>query len=182
MLVLRRIAILVATALLAVACTGAGAASTAPIAPIAPSAPAARAASSAPAAAGATIGTASSANFGKVLTGPTGMTLYTYAHDTANASACTGDCASEWPPVLTTGQAMPGAGVTGQIGTLVRADGTTQVTYGGRPLYYWEGDTKAGDVTGNGIDDFAVATVAGAAPKPAASAAAAPGSSATSRY
>ena len=51
-------------------------------------------------------------------------------------------------------------------------DGTTQVSYGGMPLYYWQGDTKAGDVTGNGVEGFSVATVGGAGAVPQASAAA----------
>jgi predicted lipoprotein with Yx(FWY)xxD motif len=173
MLAFRRIAVLVAAALVAAACTGAGAA---------PSAPAAPAATSSSAAAAVTIGTASSPSFGTVLTGPTGMTLYTYAADTATSSMCTGECATEWPPLVTTGAAMPASGVTGKIGTLMRADGTTQVTYGGRPLYYWQGDHKTGDVTGNGIDGFAVATASGAGAAPAASAPAAPASTTPYRY
>ncbi len=67
---------------------------------------------------------------------------------------------------------MAGTGVTGQLGTLTRPDGTTQVTYQGMPLYYWQGDAKAGDVTGNGVEGFAVATVGGADPAPSASPAA----------
>ena len=55
-------------------------------------------------------------------------------------------------------------------GTLTRPDGATQVTYGGLPLYYWQGDTKAGDVTGDGVEGFSIATVDGSAPMPAASA------------
>ena len=55
---------------------------------------------------------------------------------------------------------------------LTRPDGTTQVTYAGLPLYYWQGDKKAGDVTGDGVEGFAVATVGGAGtvpqPSPAA--------------
>lgn len=101
-----------------------------------------------------------------VLTGPNGMTLYTHAGDSATSSTCTGGCATAWPPLAATGQPMAGAGVTGQLGTESRADGTTQVTYGGLPLYYWQGDTKAGDVTGNGVDGFSVATVGGAGPLP----------------
>jgi hypothetical protein len=62
---------------------------------------------------------------------------------------------------------------------VTRSDGTTQVTYGGLPLYYWEGDRKAGDTTGNGLEGFSIATVSGSsgaapkasAPAPAASAA-----------
>ena len=120
-------------------------------------------------AAGATVGTASSASFGTVLTGPNAMTLYTHAGDSATSSTCAGACATAWPPLTTTGQPVAGAGVTGQLGTLTRADGTTQVTYGGKPLYYWQGDTKAGDVTGNGVAGFSVATVGGTGTAPSAS-------------
>jgi predicted lipoprotein with Yx(FWY)xxD motif len=127
------------------------------------------------AAAGVTIGTAKSASFGTVLTGPSGLTLYTFA------GPCTGDCATEWPPLTGTGQPMAGPGVTGQLGTTTRADGSTQVTYGGVPLYYWEGDKKAGDVTGDGIDGFSVATVGGTGAAPAASPAA-PSGSQPSKY
>jgi predicted lipoprotein with Yx(FWY)xxD motif len=135
------------------------------------------------AAAAVTIGTASSAKFGTVLTGPNGMTLYTHAGDSATSSTCIGQCATAWPPLATTGQPSAGTGVTGQLGTLTRADGTTQVTYGGLPLYYWQGDAKAGDVTGNGVNGFSVATVSGAGPMPSASGAApAPSSSAKSVY
>jgi len=111
---------------------------------------------------GATVGAASSPAFGMVLTGPTGLTLYTHAGDTATSSTCTGGCATAWPPLAATGQPTAGAGVTGQLGTLTRPDGTLQVTYGGMPLYTWQGDTKPGDVTGNGVEGFSVATVGGA--------------------
>ena len=87
-----------------------------------------------------------------VLTGPTGMTLYTHAGDSATSSTCTGACATAWPPLTATGQPMAGTGLTGKLGTLTRADGTTQVTYAGLPLYYWQGDKKAGDVTGDGVE------------------------------
>lgn len=119
-------------------------------------------------AAGAVVDAANSPTFGMVLTGPTGMTLYTHAGDSATSSTCTGECATAWPPLTATGQPTAGAGVTGKLGTLTRADGTIQVTYAGLPLYYWQGDKKAGDVTGDGVEGFAVATVggAGSAPQP----------------
>ncbi len=134
-------------------------------------------------AAGVTVGAASSPGFGMVLTGPNGMALYTHAGDSATSSTCTGGCATAWPPLQATGQPTAGPGVTGALGTLTRADGTTQVTYGGMPLYAWQGDTKPGDVTGNGVDGFSVATVggAGSVPQPS-SAAPAPSSSGSSRY
>ena len=134
-------------------------------------------------AAGVAVGTASSATLGTYLTGPNGMALYTHAGDSATSSTCTGGCASAWPPLATTGQPTAGSGVTGQLGTLTRADGTVQVTYGGLPLYYWQGDTKAGDVTGTGVAGFSLATVGGAGALPSASGAApAPSSSTTSGY
>jgi predicted lipoprotein with Yx(FWY)xxD motif len=132
-------------------------------------------------AAGVIVNAASSPGLGMVLTGPNGMTLYTHAGDTATSSTCTGACATAWPPLDTTGQPMAGTGVTGSLGTLTRPDGTTQVSFGGHPLYYWQGDTKAGDVTGNGIEGFTVAMVGAAAPKPHASAAA-PAPSAPAKY
>jgi predicted lipoprotein with Yx(FWY)xxD motif len=137
----------------------------------------------APAAAGTTVSTASTPNFGVVLTGPNGMTLYTHSGDSATTSTCTASCATAWPPLETTSQPMAGTGVTGQLGTLTRADGTVQVTYAGLPLYYWQGDKKAGDVTGDGVDGFAVATLGGVGSKPIPSAAApAPSSPGTYSY
>ena len=129
------------------------------------------------------VGSASSPGFGTILTGPNGMTLYTHAGDSATSSTCTGSCATAWPPLPTTGRPSAGAGVTGQLGTLTRADGTTQVTYDGLPLYYWEGDRKPGDETGNGIDGFAIATVGGVGSMPQPSVAApAPTSAGGSGY
>ena len=57
---------------------------------------------------------------------------------------------------------MGGTGVTGQFGTLTRDDTSTQVTYAGMPLYYWQADAKAGDTTGQNVNGFTVATVSGA--------------------
>jgi predicted lipoprotein with Yx(FWY)xxD motif len=122
--------------------------------------------------AGVIVHAASSPGFGTVLTGPNGMTLYTHTGDSATSSTCTDACAVAWPPLATTGQPTAGAGVTGSLATLTRPDGTTQVTFGGHPLYYWQGDTKAGEVTGNGVDGFSVATAGGAVVAPKASTAA----------
>ncbi len=156
----KRFLILLAPAVLAVAaCTSTGAGVS----------PVGAGTSSAP---GIVVGAASTPSFGVVLTGPNGMTLYTHAGDTATTSSCTGSCATAWPPLETTGQPTAQADVTGQLGTLTRPDGATQVTYGGLPLYYWQGDTKAGDVTGQGIDGFSIATVTGSGPVPNASVAA----------
>jgi len=98
-------------------------------------------------------------SLGAVLVGPNGHTLYTHGGDTATSSACTGGCATAWPPLTVTAgaTATAGKGVTGKLGTLARPDGTTQVTYDGMPLYGWQNDTKPGDVTGQGVGGFMIA-------------------------
>ena len=159
MRVTRVLTLFAAASLVIAGCTSSGASS----APISVGTPNAR---------GATVEAATSPSFGSILTGPSGMTVYTHAGDSATSSTCTGGCAAAWPPLTTVGQPTVGAGVTGTLGTLTRADGTIQVTYGGLPLYYWEGDTKAGDVTGNGVEGFSVATVGGAGALPPVSPAA----------
>ncbi len=89
-------------------------------------------------------------------------------------SACTGGCATTWPPLTVTsaGSVTGGTGVTGRIGTMTRADGTLQVTYNGAPLYFYSGDAAAGDAHGQGIGGVWFAATAGggsAAASPAAS-------------
>lgn len=105
--------------------------------------------------------------YGPILTGPTGNALYVHQGDSSTTSTCTGGCLQAWPAftVATGGVVTPGPHATGTFATFVRADdGTTQVTYQGMPLYYWTGDTKAGDVTGHGVNGFAVASVPGFLP------------------
>ena len=85
-----------------------------------------------------------------VVTNAQGLTLYSFAPDTATASKCTGACAQIWPPV--TGPAAAGQGVTGTLGTITRPDGSKQVTYNGHPLYTYTADTAAGQAKGNGIN------------------------------
>jgi predicted lipoprotein with Yx(FWY)xxD motif len=90
---------------------------------------------------------------GTFLTDQTGKALYLYTPDTSSMSNCTGTCATLWPPV-TTSSGMPsasGAATASKLGTITRADGTEQVTYAGHPLYYYEGDTKAGQTNGEGL-------------------------------
>jgi predicted lipoprotein with Yx(FWY)xxD motif len=92
---------------------------------------------------------------GRILVDGAGRTLYLFEKDTSTASTCDGDCASLWPPFTTTGTPLAGEGASaGEIGTTKRTDGETEVTYSGHPLYYYVGDTKAGDTTGQGLDLF----------------------------
>jgi predicted lipoprotein with Yx(FWY)xxD motif len=84
-----------------------------------------------------------------VLTNAKGHTLYTFALDTTGKSNCNGTCAHYWPPLH--GAATAGPGVTGKLGTIKRADGSTQVTYNGHPVYTYIGDTAPGQAHGNGL-------------------------------
>ena len=100
------------------------------------------------------LGTDASATLGKYLIGSNGMTLYTYAPDTTTASNCTGQCAVNWPPYTITDTSVLAnlqAGVSGQAGTITRADGSMQVTYNGHPLYFYAKDMQSGDTTGQGV-------------------------------
>lgn len=130
-----------AVAVLVAACGG-GAATTAPAATRTPAA-----ATQAPS--GSTVSVASAG----YLTGPDGMTLYIFDKDTeANKSACAaGGCLSTWPALIATGTPTAGAGVSGTLATFARDDGTMQVSYKGKPLYYYAPDTKVGDTTGDGV-------------------------------
>jgi len=85
-----------------------------------------------------------------VLTNGKGLTLYWFAPDTPTVSKCTGSCAAYWPPV--TGKPNAGPGVTGKLGTIRRADGTTQATYNGHPLYTYIGDSGPGQAHGNNLN------------------------------
>ena len=85
-----------------------------------------------------------------VLTNAQGFTLYWFGPDTSTTSKCNGSCATYWPPVK--GPASAGSGVTGKVGTITRADGSTQATYDGHPLYTYKGDTAAGQDTGNNLN------------------------------
>jgi predicted lipoprotein with Yx(FWY)xxD motif len=85
-----------------------------------------------------------------VLTNAQGFTLYWFVPDTATTSKCNGSCATYWPPVK--GPATAGTGVTGKLATITRADGSTQATYDGHPLYTYKGDTAPGQAHGNNLN------------------------------
>jgi predicted lipoprotein with Yx(FWY)xxD motif len=107
------------------------------------------------AAGGSTIGVTDIGGLGKVLVDSKGRTVYLFEKDTGPKSTCFGACATEWPPVTTTGKPSGGDRVTASmLGTTKRSDGTTQVTYGGHPLYLFEADKKPGDATGQNVDAF----------------------------
>ncbi len=89
---------------------------------------------------------------GEYLADGTGRTLYLFTKDTKDTSTCTDKCAQAWPPLISSGTPSVGAGLDATLlGSFTRADGTTQVTYNGWPLYYFGSDTKAGDATGQAV-------------------------------
>jgi predicted lipoprotein with Yx(FWY)xxD motif len=90
--------------------------------------------------------------YGKVLFAD-GYALYVFTRDGAKSN-CYGDCAAAWPPLLTEGEVRAGEGVRdGRLGTVERRDGSTQVTYRGRPLYFYEHDPR-GEVLCHDIREF----------------------------
>jgi predicted lipoprotein with Yx(FWY)xxD motif len=99
-----------------------------------------------------TVGSTNDATLGAYLTGRDGLTLYVLTKDAADTSTCTGNCPMTWPPLtVAPGTTITGPdGATGTFATIMRADGTTQVTYNHMPLYYFSADNKAGDTAGQG--------------------------------
>jgi predicted lipoprotein with Yx(FWY)xxD motif len=85
------------------------------------------------------------------LTDSKGMTLYYYTKDTDGNSACYGGCATAWPIFYAPTVSVPSNLKAADFGTITRTDGTKQTTYMGWPLYYWQKDAKAGDMTGEGV-------------------------------
>lgn len=142
---LRAASLLAATAFLFAACSGAAATAAPTAAP---------AASAAAPAAVLQVKVAQDPKLGAYLTGADGRSLYLLTADSMNTTTCTGPCATAWPPfeVGSSGDLTAGAGVTGTLATIARADdGKSQVTYNGIPLYYFAKDAKAGDINGQGV-------------------------------
>jgi predicted lipoprotein with Yx(FWY)xxD motif len=108
-----------------------------------------------PSPAGEKIAVATNAKLGQILVDESGMTVYLFVADTGTSSTCYTQCATIWPPVLTTGAPQAGAGVTASLlGTTTRTDGKVEVTYAGHPLYYFIQDKAAGDAKGQAINGF----------------------------
>jgi predicted lipoprotein with Yx(FWY)xxD motif len=86
-----------------------------------------------------------------VFVGPNGMTLYTFDRDPVGSgkSVCNGPCATNWPPLM----AKAGETPSGDWSIVVRDDGSRQWAFRGKPVYYWVKDTRAGDRTGDGVNN-----------------------------
>ena len=151
---------LTATALVAAACGSGGGSSAAAATTVAGTTSAVvtsagTSAAATPAAGGVVITTASG-SAGKYLTDGAGRALYLWAGDSTGKSACAGACAQAWPPLTAkAGTPTVAGGVEDDdLGTIVRADGSRQVTYYGHPLYYFVADMGAGQTSGQGSTGF----------------------------
>jgi predicted lipoprotein with Yx(FWY)xxD motif len=135
------------------ACSSAASSSSAPAASSATSTPAAAAGGGGSAT--ALVITTKTSSAGSFLTNGSGRAIYMWEKDSMNSSACSGGCASAWPPVTSTGGLTAAGGVNkADLTTFTRSDGTKQVAYDGHPLYYFSGDPGPGQISGQGSDGF----------------------------
>jgi len=140
----RILSILFGLMLLVTACSPQATPTTAPIPTEPPTA--------VPVTSGTVVSLGQNDTLGSFLVDDKGMTLYRFTKDTPNTTVCYDKCATAWPPLLTTGNAVAGEGVDASLfGTTTRTDGAVQVTYNGWPLYYYEKDKAPGDVTGQDV-------------------------------
>jgi predicted lipoprotein with Yx(FWY)xxD motif len=93
--------------------------------------------------------------FGRMLFGSNGRAIYIFERDPKGKTVCYGECARAWPPVYTKGEPRAGSGVRRSLlGTVKRRDGRRQVTYAGKPLYFYAheapGEVRCHNVNLNG--------------------------------
>jgi len=94
-------------------------------------------------------------SLGRIIVNSNGHTLYLFGKDRNGKSACSGQCAVFWPPLIMSGKPRVTAGAKASlIGTTRRADGRLQVTYNHHPLYTFVKDTKSGQTNGEGVNAF----------------------------
>jgi predicted lipoprotein with Yx(FWY)xxD motif len=92
---------------------------------------------------------------GTHLVSGSGRTIYLSDADKRSGSECTGTCAKNWPPVISTRAPIAGSGASAaDLGTTTRSNGSKQVTYRGHPLYFFLGDQTPGAANGQGSKDF----------------------------
>jgi predicted lipoprotein with Yx(FWY)xxD motif len=99
--------------------------------------------------------TVKSSSYGRVLFDGRGYVLYAFTRDARGRSACYRACAKAWPPYIAKRGLNPGAGISrALLGRTTRRDGRGQVTYAGRPLYFYVGDTKPGQILCQNVAEF----------------------------
>jgi predicted lipoprotein with Yx(FWY)xxD motif len=96
-----------------------------------------------------------SSSYGRILFDSRGYVLYAFTRDARGRSACYGACAKAWPVYFARGGLRAGNGINRSLlGTTKRRDGRRQVTYAGRPLYYYVGDRKPGQILCQNVPEF----------------------------
>ena len=102
---------------------------------------------------------------GQYLTDTSGKTLYVFTKDSTGTSTCTGSCLAKWPAFSASTVTAPSVLKPSGFSAISRADGVNQTAWMGMPLYYYSGDTKPGDVNGQGFNNvWYVANVSGITP------------------
>ena len=103
--------------------------------------------------------TIASSKLGSIIVDGDGYTIYMFRPAARNVSNCEGQCLTAWPPVkLGKGETLANVATSAGLrrsllGVAMREDGSRQVTYDGRPLYWWFQDTKAGDLKGQWVNN-----------------------------
>ena len=99
--------------------------------------------------------TAGLSAYGRVLFDGRGFVVYAFTRDPRGKSVCTGACAKAWPPYVVKTRLRAASGVKARLlGTTRRADGSLQVTYAGRALYYYVGDRSKGQILCHNVTEF----------------------------
>ena len=94
-------------------------------------------------------------SLGKILVNSSAHTLYLFEKDKNGKSACSGQCAQFWPPLIAKAKPVAGTGTKASLlGTTKRSDGRMQVTYNHHPLYTFAKDTKKGQTGGQALNAF----------------------------
>jgi predicted lipoprotein with Yx(FWY)xxD motif len=141
-------------AVVAAGCGGSSGSTSSSAAAASPSTTMAASSSSSTSSGAATVKTASSP-LGTLLVDAKGRTLYLWEADKGSTSTCNGGCAAAWPPLTTTGHPKAAGGAKASLlGTSKRADGSTEVTYAGHPLYYYVGDTKRWQILCQNVREY----------------------------
>lgn len=98
--------------------------------------------------------TTGDSQFGEILFDGDDRAIYYFDKEQNGKSECYGACAVAWPPVLTDGRPFSAGGAQARlVGSVKRNDGTTQVTYDGRPLYYYV-DDPPGEILCHNVEEF----------------------------
>ena len=99
--------------------------------------------------------TVKQSRFGRIVFDGRGYVLYAFTADGRNRATCYGACATAWPPLIVKAKPTAGSGANARLlGVARRRDGRLQATYAGKPLYYYVGDRKPGQILCQNVNEF----------------------------